>query len=102
MKALLRNSSTGQYFQGLERWTMDRDEAYDFGIIGRALRFAHAARIDHLELVLSFDQAERDPAIAPETLRFRAACLRGGGSARKPVRRPRGCRPGRGLAKARA
>jgi hypothetical protein len=48
--------SSGQYFQGLEKWTLDREEAYDFGRVAQALKFAHKAHLDNAELVLSFDR----------------------------------------------
>ncbi len=51
--------ATGQYFQALDRWTPFRDEAYDFGVVGRAMKFAHKARIPGLELVLSFESPEQ-------------------------------------------
>ena len=55
--------ATGHYFQSLEKWTIDRDEAHDFGFVSKALKAAHKLRILDLELVLSFD----DPAQAVAT-----------------------------------
>jgi hypothetical protein len=54
--------ATGQYFESLEKWTMDRDDAYDFGFISKAMKVAHKLRIPDLELVLSFDDPERAAA----------------------------------------
>ena len=48
--------ATGHYFQSLEKWTIDRDEAYDFGLVSKAMKVAHKLRILDLELVLSFDE----------------------------------------------
>ena len=56
MKTLLRHATTGKYFQALDKWTLDRDNAHDFGIVRRALKFAKKARIPDLELVLSVDE----------------------------------------------
>ena len=53
---------TGHYFQSLERWTLDRDDAYDFGLVSRAIKVAHKLRIRDLELVLSFDEPQQAPA----------------------------------------
>jgi hypothetical protein len=51
--------ATGHYFQSLEKWTLDRDDAYDFGIVSKAMKVAHRLRIRDLELVLSFDAPEQ-------------------------------------------
>jgi hypothetical protein len=59
MRTLLRYMATGHYFQSLERWTMDRDEAYDFGFISKAVKVAQKLRIRDLELVLAFDNPEQ-------------------------------------------
>ena len=53
--------TTGHYFQSLEKWTLDRDNAYDFGFISRAMKVARRLRIRDLELVLSFDGLEQAP-----------------------------------------
>jgi hypothetical protein len=54
--------ATGHYFQSLEKWTIDRDDAYDFGIVSKAMKVAHKLRIRDLELVLSYEGAEQTPA----------------------------------------
>ncbi len=56
MRTFLRHRSTGQYFQSLDGWTPDRDNAFDFGIIARAMKFAHKLALADLEIVLSFDE----------------------------------------------
>jgi len=58
MRTFLRHIATRQYFQSLEKWTPDRDDAYDFGIIAKAMKVAHKIRIPDLELVLSLDDPE--------------------------------------------
>jgi hypothetical protein len=63
MKTLLRDPSTGQYFEALERWTPNRDQAYDFGPISRAVKFAHKAHFADMELVLAFETTEPEPAL---------------------------------------
>ncbi len=55
MKTFLRDMATRQYFQSVEKWTPDRDDAYDFGLISKAMRIAHKLRIRELELELSLD-----------------------------------------------
>jgi len=54
--------ATGHYFQSLEKWTLDLDVAYDFGLISKAMKVAHKLHIPDLELVLSFDGPEPEPA----------------------------------------
>ena len=54
--------ATGHYFQSLEKWTIDRDDAYDFGIVSKAIKVAHKLHIHGLELVLSFDNPDQAPA----------------------------------------
>ncbi len=70
MRTLLRHIGSGEYFQALERWTLDRDEAYDFGMIPRALNFAHRASLVDTELILAFDDREQVPGIPLEKFRL--------------------------------
>lgn len=58
MKTFLRDMATRLYFQSLEKWTPDRDDAYDFGFISKAMKLAHKLRIPDLEVVLSLDDPE--------------------------------------------
>ena len=55
--------ATRQYFQSPQKWTPDRDDAYDFGVVSRAVKIAHKLHIRSLELVLSLD----DPQEAAST-----------------------------------
>jgi hypothetical protein len=59
MKTLLRDIATGQYFQSLDKWTRERADAHDFGLIATATKFARKAHIPGLELVLSFDSPKQ-------------------------------------------
>jgi hypothetical protein len=54
--------ATRRYFQSAAKWTPDRDDAYDFGFISKAMQVAHRLRIRDLELVLSLDDLERAAA----------------------------------------
>lgn len=73
MRTFLRHVATGQYFRSLDNWTPDADEAYDFGLIARAMKFAHKTRLPGLELILSLDSAEQDAAIPLEQFRLKAS-----------------------------
>jgi hypothetical protein len=64
MRTFLRDIATGQYFQSPKKWTPDRDDAYDFGVLAKAVKVARKIRIPDLELVLwsdSSDQAAATP-----------------------------------------
>lgn len=50
--------ATRQYFSSEQRWTTDRDEAYNFGLLSGALRIARKLRVSTLEIVVSFDESE--------------------------------------------
>lgn len=58
MTTLLRHASTGQYFQGLERWTTNPATAHDFKAIKHALRFVQKTGFRGMELVLSVEDAK--------------------------------------------
>jgi hypothetical protein len=62
MRTFLRHVATGHYFRSPEKWTLDRDDAYDFGLVSKAMKAAHKLRIRDLELVLSFESPEQAPA----------------------------------------
>jgi len=57
MRTLLRNTKTGFYFQGVDDWTNSPDDAFDFRLTERVIRFVCDARLNptELELVLAFD-----------------------------------------------
>ena len=57
MKTLLRNTTTGFYFQGVDNWTHLVEAAFDFKLTERAIRFVNDARLEtaELELILAFD-----------------------------------------------
>jgi hypothetical protein len=59
MKTLLRDMATRRYFQSQEKWTPDRDDAYDFGLVSKAVRIARKLHIPDLELVLSLDDPDQ-------------------------------------------
>jgi hypothetical protein len=62
MRTLLRHMATGQYFQSVEKWTPDRDDAYDFGVLAKAVKVARKIRIPGLELVLWSDGSDQAAA----------------------------------------
>jgi hypothetical protein len=78
--------ATRRYFQSVERWTPDRDDAYDFGIISKAMRIAHRLRIPDLEVELSLDDS--DQAVATPFEKF----LHGWSSTKASKKQRRKCR----------
>ena len=76
MKTLLHDPATGQYFESLERWTPNRDQAHDFGPIERAVKFAHKAHFADMELVLAFEATEPASAVPLDQFRLKQS-LRG-------------------------
>jgi hypothetical protein len=68
--------ATRRYFQSVQKWTPDRDDAYDFEFISKAMRVAHKLRIADLELVLSLDDTERLDGTSVKTLLHRPSQLR--------------------------
>jgi hypothetical protein len=71
MRTLLRNTSTGLYFQGPDRWTSDPAQARDFKMIDRALDFIDTWRLKNMELAFSFRGARQVTAVAPEKIALR-------------------------------
>jgi hypothetical protein len=82
MKTLLRDSQTGVYFQGIADWTSNPQEAYDFHMAERAVRFVRDAGLERVEVVFAFDDPQYNVPI-PIDERFG---LRGGCASRKKKR----------------
>jgi hypothetical protein len=54
MRTLLRNTATGLYFQGPDKWTSDPNQARDFKMIDRAVNFIETWRLRNMELAFAF------------------------------------------------
>ena len=59
MRTFLRHVATGHYFRSPEKWTLDREDAFDFGLVSKALKTAHKLGIRDLELELSLDNPDQ-------------------------------------------
>jgi hypothetical protein len=59
--------ATGHYFRSPAKWTLDRDEAYDFQRVSKAVQTAHKLRMRELELELAFEDLEETPATPFQT-----------------------------------
>jgi hypothetical protein len=58
MKTLLRDSQTGVYYQGVANWTQNPQDAYDFHMAERAVRFVRDAGLERVEVVFAFDDPQ--------------------------------------------
>ncbi len=58
MRTLLRQSSTGRYCQGPDKWTDNPDRAYDFHFTDRALQYVETWHLQEVELAFAFDDPE--------------------------------------------
>jgi hypothetical protein len=55
MKTLLRQVSTGLYFQGPDQWTHNPRKAHNFKMIDRALQFIQRWKLKDVELAFAFE-----------------------------------------------
>jgi hypothetical protein len=68
MKTLLQQRATRLYFQSPGRWTCRQEEAFDFGSMSRAIRFAKGADFRKMDLALACEQPESLTRIPLETV----------------------------------
>jgi hypothetical protein len=71
MRTLLRNTATGLFFQGPDKWTSDPAQALDFEMIDRALDFIDAWRLKDMELAFAFRGARNVTAVPVEKIALR-------------------------------
>ena len=58
MRTLVRRVSTGLYFQGPDKWTLNPTEAHNFKMIDRAIEFIEKWRLTDVELAFAFSNAQ--------------------------------------------
>ena len=71
MRTLLRNTATGLYFQGPDKWTNDPAKAMDFKMIDRALNFVADWSLKDMELAFSFRNLRHVTAVPLEKIALR-------------------------------
>jgi hypothetical protein len=71
MRTLLRNTATGLYFEGPDKWTSDPAEALDFKMIDRALDFIDTWSLKDMEVAFAFRGAHHVTAVPPEKIGLR-------------------------------
>jgi len=55
MKVFLRNTVTGNYYQGPSQWTADPEKALDLKQMSQAVELAFGARLEDVEVLLCYD-----------------------------------------------
>jgi hypothetical protein len=71
MRTLLRNSATGLFFKGPDKWTSDPAEALDFKMIDRALDFIDTWSLKDMEVAFAFRGARHVTAVPREKIALR-------------------------------
>ena len=71
MKTLLRDKVNSLYFQGVSDWTPSLEQAFDFRMAERAVKFVRDAGLSktEMELVLAFENPRYNVAV-PVDQRF--------------------------------
>ena len=55
MKVFLRNTLSGDYYQGPSQWTADQQEALDLKQMSRAIELAFGSHLENVEVLLCYD-----------------------------------------------
>jgi hypothetical protein len=73
MKALIRDLKTGCFYKGDGAWTGQRGEGCEFESTFHALTFAEDNGFDGVEVVLTFDEPEKDVTVSLDLRSMSAA-----------------------------
>lgn len=71
MRTLLRQATTGLYFEGPDKWTPHASEAHNFKMIDRALEFVSRFKLRDLELVFAFDDLDEVTTVPIDKMELR-------------------------------
>ena len=71
MRTLLRNAPTGLYVRGVDSWTCDPKEAYDFKTMRQAIGFVEHTGFSKMELAFASDNPEDLTTVSLAALRAR-------------------------------
>ena len=71
MRTLLRNTATGLYFEGPDKWTSDPERALDFKMIDRAIRFIETWSMRDMELAFAFKDYKHVTGVPVERIALR-------------------------------
>jgi hypothetical protein len=64
MRALIRDLKTGRFYAPVWQWTHKREKAWDIGSTFQALNFAEDNRLRGIEVVLAFDEPEKEVTVS--------------------------------------
>ncbi len=71
MRTLLRNTATGLYFEGPDKWTSDPERAMDFKMIDRAIEFIETWSLRNMELAFAFRDHKQVTGVPIERIGLR-------------------------------
>ena len=71
MRTLLRQASTGLFFQGPGQWTANPAKAHNFKMIDRAIEFVRRWKLQDLELAFAFDDFEEVTRVPLDKIELR-------------------------------
>lgn len=72
MRILLQDNATGQYFQGLDKWTRNPERGVDFRFIDRALNYIETWGLKNVQIAFAFDDP---PSVTTVPLEKTALCF---------------------------
>lgn len=64
MKVYLRDTETGCYYQEPSKWTPQQEAAHDFKQSARAVERVFEAHLEHVEILLCYDDPRYDLILA--------------------------------------
>jgi hypothetical protein len=73
MRALIRDLKTGCFYAPDGQWTAEREQGREFDSTFHALAFAEDKRLDRVEVVLTFDEPEKDVTVSLDLQSISAA-----------------------------
>lgn len=62
MPIFIRNTRTGLFYSGFNRWSFETSEAYDFSELGRAINWINAVNLFEVEIVAAVSPNPMLPA----------------------------------------
>jgi hypothetical protein len=87
MKVYLRDTESGSYYQEPSKWTPRQEAAHDFKQSARAVEWVFEAHLEHVEILLCYDDPRYDLILAvPRTSAGDAAGDRASARREQPQR----------------
>ncbi len=71
MRTLLRQTRSGLYFGGPDKWTNNPAQAHNFKMIDRAIDFVTRFKLHDLELVFAFDDVQEVTSVPIDKMQLR-------------------------------